>query len=101
MMKSTLFALLGLAAVLTLASPPKANAAVVIGVGVGPVYHRPAYGYVVVPPRPYFYHAHPYAYAPAYVPRVDFYAGHSYGDRHWANGGWDYRTRRDYRGWRR
>ncbi len=101
MMKSTLFALLGLAAVLTLASPPQANAGVVIGVGVGPVYHRPAYGYVVAPPRPYFYHAHPYVYAPAYVPRANFYPGHFYGDRRWANGGWDHRVRGDYRGWRR
>ena len=101
MMKSTLFALLGLAAVLTLASPPKANAAVVIGVGVGPVYHRPAYGYVVVPARPYFYRAHPYVYAPAYVPRAYFYPGHFDGDWRWANRDWDHRVRGDYRGWRR
>ena len=101
MMKSTLFVLLGLAAVLTLASPPKANAGVVSGVGVGPVYHRPAYGYGVVAPRPYFYHAHRYAYAPVYVPRANFYPAHFYGDRGWANRGWDHRVRGDYRGWRR
>ena len=100
MMKSTLFALLGLATVLTLASPPKANAGVVIGVGVGPVYPHP-YGYVVAPPRPYVYYAHPYAYGPAYVPRAYFAYGHFDRDRGWARRDWDHGFRGDYRGWRR
>jgi hypothetical protein len=51
---------------MALITPPKANAEVVIGVGVGA---RPAYGYVVARPRPYVYVAPaPYvAYGPGYV----------------------------------
>ena len=55
MKKKMLLALFGLAAALTFASPTKATAGVFVGVGVGPVYARPAYGYVVVHPRPYVY----------------------------------------------
>jgi hypothetical protein len=100
MTKSTLFALLGLAAALTFASPTKANAGVVIGVGIGPVFPRPAYGYVAVPPRPYRYYARPYAYAPAYVPPAYFAYGHFDRDRRWDHRDWDRRDRDDYRGWR-
>lgn len=64
MRKKMLLALFGLAAALALASPSKANAGVFVGVGVGPVYPGPAYGYVVVHPRPYFY---PPGYAPGYA----------------------------------
>jgi hypothetical protein len=63
MKKKMLLALFGLAAALTLASPTKASAGVVVGVRVGPVYARPAYGYVVAP-RPYVY---PPVYAAGYV----------------------------------
>jgi len=94
MMKSTIFAVLGLAAALTLAAPQKANAGVIIGVGVG----RPAYGYVVAHPRPFFY-AHPYAYAPGYVaPAYGFYGG--FAPVHpWAHA-WGRNDRFAYRGWR-
>lgn len=74
MIKKTVFAVLGLAFVLALASPPKAHAGVVIGVGVGPVFvPRPAYGYVAVHPRPYAYapgYARPYVYPYAYYGHV-------------------------------
>jgi len=99
MMKTTVFALLGLAAVLALANPPRANAGVVIGVGIGPVFPRPAYGYVVAPPRPYVYYAHPYArpyaYAPGYTypPYVAY--GHFDRDWRWDHRGWDHRDRDD------
>ena len=56
MKKKMLLALSGLAAALILSSPTKASAGVVVGVGVGPVYARPAYV------------ARPYVYAPAYTP---------------------------------
>jgi hypothetical protein len=64
MLKKSIAALFGLAFAIALIIPPKANAEVVIGVGV-----RPAYGYVVARPRPYVYVAPaPYvAYAPGYV----------------------------------
>ena len=77
MMKRTVFALLGLACVLALASPPKAHAGVVVGVGVGPVFvPRPAYGYgyVAVHPRPH------YAYPPYR------YYGRVYGGGYWGHG---------------
>ena len=105
MMKRTVFAMLGLAFVLALASPPKAHAGVVIGVGVGPGFvSRPAYGYgyVVAHPRPYY--AYPYGYAPGYarpyyVPPAYGYYGHYGRDRDWDRRGWGHRDRDD-RGWR-
>ena len=55
-------------------TPPKANAAVVIGVGVGA---RPGYGYIVASPRPYAYVApSPYvAYSPGYAYSPVVYPG--------------------------
>jgi hypothetical protein len=66
MLKKSILALFGLVFAMALITPPKANAEVVVGVGVGA---RPAYGYVVARPRPYVYVAPaPYvAYAPGYV----------------------------------
>lgn len=66
MMKKAVLALFGLVFALVLVAPPKANAEVVVGVG---VVSRPAYGYVVARPRPYVYVAPaPYvAYGPGYV----------------------------------
>jgi hypothetical protein len=103
MTKSTIFALLGLAVMLALASPPRANAGVVIGIGVGPVYPRPAYGYVIVHPRPYVYYAPGYVYAPRYVhPPYNYYRFHGrvYPDRRQNHRDGD--RRHDYRGngWR-
>jgi hypothetical protein len=102
MMKRSIFAVLGLAAALSLFSPSQAHAGVVIGVGVGvaPVYPRPAYGYVAVQPQPYAYYAPSYAYAPGYVVRP--YPGYDrfYGDRGWAYRNWDHRgvpAPRDFR----
>jgi hypothetical protein len=66
MIKKTALALFSLLFALALITPPKANAEVVVGVGVAP---RPAYGYVVARHRPYAYVAPvPYvAYGPGYV----------------------------------
>ena len=63
MKKKMLLALFGLAVALILASPTKANAGVFVRVGVGPVYARPAYGYVVAPHR----YVYPPVCAPGYV----------------------------------
>jgi len=67
MMKKTIFALLGLAAILTLVGPTRAQAAVIVGVGMGPVYPHPAYVYIH--PRPVL----PYVYAPGYVYRRPYW----------------------------
>jgi hypothetical protein len=93
MIKKTVLALFSLVFAMALVAPPKANAAVVVGIGVGP---RPAYGFVVAHPRPYVYVAPaPYvAYGPGYVaPYV--YPGRvvvgyrPYGYRHdWHGYGW-------------
>jgi hypothetical protein len=66
MLKKSLIALFALVFAMALVTPPKANAAVVVGVGVGV---RPGFGVVVAQPRPYAYVAPaPYlAYAPGYV----------------------------------
>jgi len=91
MMKRSIFAVLGLAAALSLFSPSQAHAGVVVGVGVGvaPIYPHPAYGYVAVHPRPYAYCAPAYAYAPGYVSRP--YAVYGRFDGGWANRNWDHR----------
>ena len=87
----------GLAAALIFSAPQKANAGVFIGIGVAP---RPAYGYVVVHPRPYGYYAPPYAYAPGYArPAFGFY-GRFGPDRRWVGREWVRHDRDDYRGWR-
>lgn len=72
MLKKLLIALFGLVLAVALIAPPKANAAVVIGVGA-----RPAYGYVVARPHSYPYVAPaPYvAYAPGYVYPPAVYPG--------------------------
>jgi hypothetical protein len=107
MKKSTIFAVLGLAAALALASPQKANAGVIIGVGVGPRYARPAYGYVVGYPRPYGYYARPYVYAPGYVrPAFGFYGrfgpDRRWAGREWVRNGWVRNGNdRGFRGWDR
>ena len=59
MLKQTALALFGLVFAMALIIPPKANAQVVVGVGMVPFVPRPAYGYVVVQPRPYVYVAPP------------------------------------------
>ena len=85
MTKRSVLAILGLAIALTLVTPSKASAGVVIGVRVGPVVARPAYGYVVVHPRPYY--ARPHFYAPAYVyPAKAYYGGFYRGGRWYPRG---------------
>jgi hypothetical protein len=80
MLKKTVSALFGLVFALALITPPKANAAVVVGVGVA---RPPVYGYVVARPRPYVYVAPaPYvAYGPGYVHRPYCYAHRYAGPR--------------------
>jgi hypothetical protein len=85
MAKRSGFALLALVFGLALFSPSKANAGVVIGVTVAPVYPAAAYGYVVVHPRPYGYCAppYPYAYSPSYIyPSYRYYRRDDW-DRRW------------------
>ncbi len=78
MLKKSLAALFGLVFAMALIAPPKANAEVVIGVGV-----RPAYGYVVA--RPHYVAPAPYvAYAPGYVYPPYVYVGHGYVGREYA-----------------
>ena len=103
--------MLGLAAVmfaLMLAGPTKANAEVRIGIAVGPVYSAPvypAYGYVVVHPRPepYCYRPYSYGYEPSYyAPSYRYYRPY---DRDWRRDRreheWRERERHEYRGYRR
>jgi len=61
MKKTLIFAMLGLALTLTLASPTQAHARVVVGVAVGPVVPHPVY-HAYVYPRPYYR----WGYGPAY-----------------------------------
>lgn len=85
MLKKSIFAVIGLAAVLGVMSPPPANAAVVVGVGIGPVVARP---YVIVHPRPYAYYygpPRPYVYAPVHVyPGPGYYVGGRWYPRYYA-----------------
>jgi len=91
-MKTTLLALLGLAAVLVLATPPQAHAGVFVGVRIGP---PPAYGYAYVAPRPYIYPV----YRPLYTPRWRAYP--YYGPAaYWRHERWEHRRIAD-RGFRR
>jgi len=83
MMKTTIFALLGLAAILTFVGPTQAHAAVVVGVRVGPVYAHPGYAYAYVHPRPVL----PYAYAPGYVYPAPYW-GPRWAPRHYAYRGY-------------
>jgi hypothetical protein len=101
MMKRTvLAAVFGLALALTVFSPSAAKAQVAIGVNVGPVFARPAYGYVYVHPRPYVY-AQPY-YAPGYVyPNVYGYYGRFDRDRRWDRRDYAYREYQEHREYRR
>jgi hypothetical protein len=97
MIKKTVFALLGLAFVLALANPPKANAGVVFGVGVGPVFvPRPAYGYGYVHPRPY---AYSYGYAPVYARPHYVYPPYGYYGHVYRGGYWGHPVERAYRGY--
>ena len=69
MLKTSLLAVMTLAAALLFLNPPKAHAGVAIGVTVGaPVYVRPVYPYpyaVVRPvPRPVYVYPRPYVYSP-------------------------------------
>ena len=93
MKKTTLFAMLGLAAALTFAIPSQAHAGVVVGVGIGPVVPAPVYGRVYVGPTPYYYPGYypaPYAYGPGYVAGYRPYRYYGYYGR-------DYRWDRDRR----
>jgi len=78
MLKKTVSALFGLVFALALITPPKANAEVVVGVGVA---GRPVYGYVV---RPHVYVAPaPYvAYGPVYRPYA-YVRGYRYAGPRW------------------
>jgi len=73
MKKTSLLLVLGLALVLASAAVPKANAGVIVGVGIGaPVYPVRAYGYFGLRYFAPSYVARPY-YAGSYVgPYVDF-----------------------------
>ena len=93
MTKKMVLAMFGLAIALAVASPVKANAEVAIGVNIGPVFARPAYGYVYVHPRPYVY-ARSYGYAPVYV-----YPGYS--ARYYGRFDRDYRERNYRNDWNR
>ena len=103
MKKTTLLAMLGLAAALTLAIPSQAHAGVVVGIGVGPVAPVPVYGHVYVGPRPYYYPGYypaPYVYGPGYVAG---YRGYGYygRDYRWGRDRWahrDFHNDRYYRG---
>jgi hypothetical protein len=100
MLKKSVAALFGLVFAVALITPPKANAEVVIGVGVGA---RPAYGYVVARPHPYAYVAPaPYvAYAPGYVyPPVVYPGNVVVGVGYTRPYAYRYDVRRGY-GWRR
>ena len=70
MTKRIMLALAAVMFALMLAAPSQAHAGVRIGIAVGPVYPTPvypAYGYVVVHPRPEPYYYRPYSYyAPSY-----------------------------------
>jgi hypothetical protein len=99
-LKKSMLALFGLVFAMALITPPKANAEVVIGVGVGA---RPAYGYVIARPRPYVYVAPaPYvAYAPGYVYPPVVYPGNIVVGLGYARPyAYRYAGRRGY-GWRR
>jgi hypothetical protein len=104
MKKASLLLVLGLAMMLGFAATPKANARVVVGVGVGiggPVYVPPAPVYVAPPvyvnpyvaPVPYAaYVPGPY-YRHVYVAPRPVFRGRYYARR--------YAVRRDFRGYRR
>jgi hypothetical protein len=102
MLKKSVLALFGLVFAMALITPPKANAEVVIGVGVGA---RPAYGYVVARPHPYGYIAPaPYvAYGPGYVYPPVVYREHAWVGREYARPyAYRHEERRDRdRDWRR
>lgn len=76
-MKRSLLAMFGLAIALSLATPSRANAEVVVQFNVGPGYARPAYGYSYAQPRPYYY-SRPYGYAPDYVYPSYVYPNYGY-----------------------
>jgi hypothetical protein len=104
MLKKSLAALFGLVFAMALITPPKANAEVVIGVGLG---HRPVYGYVAARPyvRPYAYVAPayvapaPYVAYPGYVEPGYAYAPYVYPGRVVIGRGYRYEARRG--NWRR
>lgn len=93
MLKRTVAVLFALVLAMAVVTPPMANAAVVVGVGVAP---RIGYGYVVARPRPYVYAAPaPYvACAPGYV-----YPPYVYPGRVAVRRGYRYAGPRGY-GWR-
>jgi len=93
MLKKTVLAMFALVFVLALAAPPKASAQVTVGFGAGP---RPAYGYVVVHPRPRYYAPPPYWVS---GPPLE-YPPYLYGERVWVGGRWGYRPYGYRYGWR-
>jgi hypothetical protein len=95
MLKKSVAMLFGLVFAMALITPPKANAEVVIGVGVGA---RPAYGYVAARPHPYGYIAPaPYvAYGQGYAYPGNVVVGVGYARPY----GYRHEWRREY-GWRR
>lgn len=97
MWKKTMIALAALVFAVMLVAPAKANARVVVGVGVGPVVANP-YGYVVGRPGPYVVAPAPYvAVAPGYVYSGPVAVGGRWCARPYAYRG--YAVRRPY--WRR
>ena len=90
MLKRTGLAMLTLLAVLALANPPAAHAAVRFGVTVGPQYPYPvapysyAYPYGYYPDYPYPYYGYPYGYG---YPSggLGFYWGGHHDDRYYGH----------------
>lgn len=81
-----------MAVVLVSAAAPKANAGVVVGVGVGtPVYVRPAPAYPYVVPRPYLAYGPPRVYPRVYVAPAPAYYWHGYTRGYYARRDYDWR----------
>jgi hypothetical protein len=100
MKKTSLLLTLGLALMLASAATPKANAGVVVAVGVGaPVYVRPVRPYPYVVPAPYVAPVPYTAYVPAAVYRRVYVAPARVYYRNWYPR--RYVVRRDFhRDWR-
>lgn len=104
LLKKSMVALFGLFFALALIAPPKAHAAVAVGIGVGPVYVGVGHAYgPYVAPAPYYVAPAPYAapapyvaYGPGYVYPPYVYpapvvVGRGYGYRSYGRYGYGWR----------